>query len=124
MSHYPVDGRNAVTPRPLVVGERLKFVDDRRWWTVKAVTEHFAALTRQVPFQPTGTLCYTVVDWRNGIRGACNLIGQGWGDGKYTEQECAEMLARFESDDLEVSHRNWVSLEFAEPAGSSSGAAS
>ena len=120
MSHYAIDGRNAVTPRPLVVGERLKFVDDRRWWTVKAVTEHFAALTRQVSFQPTGTLCYTVVDWRNGIRGACNLVGQGWGNGTYTERECAAMLARFESGDLEVSHRNWVPLEFA--AGSSSGA--
>lgn len=119
MPHYPVDGRNAVQPRPLVVGERLRFADERYWWTVKAVTENFAALTRQAEFHPRGTLCYTVVDWRNGIRGACNLIGQGWGDGTYTEAECAAMLDAFEGNtercfQLEVSHRNWVPLRFAE----------
>jgi hypothetical protein len=115
--HYRTDGSNAVLPRPLVVvGERLKFADDRRWWTVRAVTENFVALTRQVEFRPAGTNCYTVLDWRNGVRGPCNLIGQGWGDGSYSETECAEMLAKFEADELEVSHRNWVPIEFAEGA--------
>ncbi len=114
MSHYYTDGRNAVLPRPLVVGERLKFAGFRYWWTVRAVTGHFAALTAHAEFHPTGTRCYTVIDWRNGIRGACNLIGQGWGDGTYTEEECAAMLAEFEAGGLEISHRNWVPLEFAE----------
>lgn len=125
---YPEDGSNAVTPRPLSVGERVKLADDRHWWTVKAVTEHFAALTRQAEFHPKGTLCYTVLDWRNGVRGPCDLIGQGWGDGTYTEEQCAEMLALFEATDepfdpdrertvLHVSQRNWVPIRFAdEPA--------
>lgn len=115
---YPRNGANAVTPRPLVVGERLKFDSDPRWWTVKAVTQHFAALTRQADFHPKGTVFYTVVDWRNGIRGACNLIGQAWGDGSYTETECAEMLDAFENERmpfgcLEISHRNWTPIAFA-----------
>lgn len=110
---YPVNGSMAVLSRPLVVGERLKFAGDRLWWTVKAVTEHFAALTRQAEFHPRGTNCYTVVDWRNGVRGACDLIGQGYGDGSYTEEQCAAMLAEFEAGDLRVSQRNWVPIEFA-----------
>lgn len=127
MTHYPCDGRNAVQPRPLVVGERLKFNGDRRWWTVKAVTEHFTALTRQAAFHSKDTCCYTVIDWRNGIRGACNLIGQAWGDGSYTEKACAEMLDAFEhgtavSGPLEISHRNWVPLQFeGEPSASKGG---
>ena len=110
---YWADGSGAVPRRALVVGDRLKFRGDRRWWTVKAVTENFAALTRQVSFRPAGTLYYTVLDWRNGVRGPCDLIGQGWGDGSYTEAECVAMLAEFESGDLSVSQRNWVSIRFA-----------
>ncbi len=114
--YYPGDGRWAVEPRPLTVGQRVKLAGDRYWWTVKAVTPNFAALTRQAEFHPAGTLCYTVLDWRNGVRGPCNLIGQGYGDGSYSEAECAEMLAEFEAGDLEVSQRNWVRIEFADEA--------
>lgn len=109
--YYRADGSGAVAPRPLETGDRLKFDGDHRWWTVRAVSAHFAALTRQAEFRPAGVRCYTVLDWRNGVRGPCNLIGQGYGDGSYTEPECAEMLARFESGDLEVSQRNWVPIE-------------
>lgn len=113
--HYATDGSNSILPRPLVVGERLRFAADRRWWTVKAVTEHFAAMTRQAEFRRAGVLCYTVLDWRNGVRGPCNLIGQSWGDGSYTEAACASLLAEFEAGDLEVSQRNWVPIRFGAP---------
>ena len=87
-----------VTPVEMKVGDKVKLTGDDRWWDVKAVSEHFVACTRQAPFQPKGTLVYTVLDWRNGVRGPCDLIGQGWGDGTYTEQECSEMLEGFEYD--------------------------
>lgn len=129
--HYRTDGSDAVTPVPLTSGDRVKFAGDRRWWTVKAVTEHFAALTRQAEFERAGILCYTVIDWRNGVRGPCDLVGQAWGDGSYTEAECAEMLTQFEAADepygepdenghypsrsvLHVSQRNWVPIEFVD----------
>lgn len=112
--HYWKDNPPPHEPRQFAVGDKVKLDTDRRWWTVKAVTANFAALTRQAEFEPAGTLCYTVLDWRNGVRGPCNLIGQGWGDGSYSEQECAEMLAEFESGDLEVSQRNWVPIRFAD----------
>lgn len=114
MLRYSTDGSSAITPLTLTVGDRVKFADDRRWWTVKAVTENFAAFARQAEFEPAGTNWYTVLDWRNGVRGPCNLIGQSWGDGSYSEAQCAEMLAQFETGDLEVSQRNWVPIRFAE----------
>jgi hypothetical protein len=114
MSRYRTDGSSAVAAHPLTVGQKVKLDTDRRWWTVRAVTENFVGLTRQAEFEPAGTNCYTVVDWRNGVRGPCNLIGQTWGDGSYSETECAEMLARFESGDLEISQRNWVPIEIGE----------
>jgi len=124
MSYYRTDGSGAVDQIPLAVGDRVKFAGDHRWWTVKAVSEHFTAFTRQAEFERRGVLCYTVADWRNGVRGPCDLVGQGYGDGSYSEAECMEMLARFELPDdqpedtyempLYVSQRNWVPIEFTE----------
>lgn len=114
MSGYRADGSGAVPVRPLELGERVKFHGDRRWWTVQALSPNYAVLVRQVAFQPAGTLCYTVLDWRNGVRGACNLIGQGYGDGSYSRAQCTQMLARFEARQLDVSQRNWVRIRFAD----------
>jgi hypothetical protein len=117
VSYYFTDGRNAVEQVPLQPGDRIRLAPDGRlWWTVQAVSEHYAACVQQAPFQPKGILQYTVLDWRNGVRGPCDLIGQGYGDGSYSQAECAEMLADFEYVDeglheLNVSQRNWVRLE-------------
>lgn len=121
MSRYFTDGRGAVEQQPLTPGDRVKlWPDGRRWWTVQAVSEHFAACVQQVPFEERGTLQYTVLDWRNGVRGPCDLIGQGYGDGSYSPLECERMLSEFEDprsggdfdwQPLAVSQRNWVRLE-------------
>jgi hypothetical protein len=118
MSYYATDGRDAVEQLDLQPGERVKLAPDgRRWWTVQATSEHFAACVRQVAFEPAGTLEYTVLDWRNGVRGPCDLVGQGYGDGSYSPAECDRMLAEFESPrgedswGLAVSQRNWVRLQ-------------
>ena len=129
-----------VAPIKINVGDRVLLGGDDRWWTVRAVSPNFVACVRQRPFKPKGELLYTVLDWRNGVRGPCNLIGQGYGDGTYSEEECAEMLVGFEYDyqtdpnyieaqrafeageaetaswpspdipELEISHRNQVPL--------------
>lgn len=101
-----------VEPVELSVGDRLRFDDHTSpWWTVQAVSENFVACVRTVS---KGDLAYTVIDWRNGVRGTCNLIGWGWGDGTYSTAQCEEMLSEFESDKLEISHRNWVLLIISE----------
>lgn len=125
--------KRPVDPLPLNVGEPIR-LDDGHIWTVRAVSANFVALTRRITnrerlddwdqaeeyglrpsefsrLEGVGSRLYTVIDWRNGVRGPCNLIGQGWGDGTYSEAECAEMLAEFEAGDIEVSSRNWVRLD-------------
>jgi hypothetical protein len=59
---------------------------------------------------------FTVLDWRNGIRGSFGGLGRG--HGTYTEGtlEFDRMLAEFESGELEISHRNRVRIEFGEVA--------
>lgn len=122
-----------MAPIQLEVGDQVK-LHQRVRWTVRAVSANFAALVQQVPFAEKGTMQYTVIDWRKGIRGPCNLIGQSFGDGEYNEADCAEMLRQFEyvsEDDpariealaagkttwvpamfgLEISHRNNVPLD-------------
>jgi hypothetical protein len=125
-----------VAPTPMMLGQHIRLADDLNPWTVTAVTENFAVLTRQTTKQEVetaewladpddkhwenpyeeGETVYTVLDWRNGVRGPCNLSGQGYGDGDYTEDECAQMLAEFEAGELEVSHRNQVPIRFGEVA--------
>jgi hypothetical protein len=128
------------TKQDWTVGQTVRLGSgfDVRDWTVKAVTDNFAALTRPVTekdraedqeqaeylgeeyeldpseFENVGddaTVFYTVIDWRNGVRGPCDLSGGGWGAGTYTQTECAQMLAEFEAGDLEVSHRNQVPID-------------
>lgn len=135
--HPPVDGRWAMKPRDLKPTDRV-VLDDRHEWTVRAVTGNFAALVRPVTDADRqehrenyeeahwdddladnyeGLDCkvfYTVLDWRNGLRGPCNLIGQSYGDGDYLPSECEQMLAEFEAGGLEISHRNWVRIRFAD----------
>lgn len=86
----------------LAPGQRLRLAGprERNWWTVQAVSEHFAVCVRTAAFQPTGTLEYTVLDWRSAVRGSCNLLGYGYGDGSYSAAECDRMLTELEFDPL------------------------
>jgi hypothetical protein len=106
--------REPVQPVPLEVGQRVKFAGNRRWWTVRATTDSTVVLTRQEAFQLKGVLCYTVIDWNAGVRGPTNEIGQGWGDGTFSDQECQDLADAVASPDdfHEVSHRNWVTIRF------------
>lgn len=124
------------TPRRFLrAGQRIRFGTVHKTWQVQAVSDNYVALVQQAPFEPKGTLQYSVIDWARGIRGPANLIGWGYGDGSYSRDECARMLREFEYDittdlsevsgdddddsesdmqGLEVSHRNNVEIyEFA-----------
>ncbi len=100
-------------------------LSDGNDWTVQAVTDNFTALVRPITERDVeawaewreanglerdehkvGQLQYTVIDWSRELRGPCNLSGWGWGDGTYTHEQCAEMLAEFEAGVLDISHRN------------------
>jgi hypothetical protein len=89
------------------------------WWDVRARGERYVVLTHQWPFHPKGELMYSVADLEQGVRGAINLIGGGYGDGTYSDAECLAMLGGLEhpephAEPLEVSHRNVVKLDIRE----------
>jgi hypothetical protein len=91
------------------VGDKIRFAEEKQRYTVQAVNDRFAVLTK--PFNARKTVFYTVVDFAQEIRGTENLI---FGMGAETEQQCEEMLERVTSGDTEVSHRNRVPLKIIE----------
>lgn len=99
-------------PVPLSVGQRVKLAHDgRRWWTVRAVTDVTAVLTRQVEFRPKGELTYTVIDWRLGVRGPADTIGRGWDVD--SDESCQSLADCIRSGEWEVSQRSWAPIDLA-----------
>lgn len=93
----------------LAVGDQIKFLDDRFWWTARAVDDRYAVLTRHTPFRKDGILTYTIIDAERGRRGPCNLIGQGWGfDIDKPEEGAEELLAELQADKVQITSRNNV----------------
>ncbi|WP_213015327.1 MULTISPECIES: hypothetical protein [unclassified Rhodococcus (in: high G+C Gram-positive bacteria)] len=98
------------TPLALDPGGRIRFgIEPRRPYTVRALSEHFVVCTRQRDFATQGQFVYTVIDWRNGIRGPVNVIGQSTDVG--TDEQCRTLLRDLESGRCEISHRNRVQLD-------------
>jgi hypothetical protein len=99
----------------------------KAWWKVRNRDERFTVLTR--PRSTTGKGSeYTIIDRARGVRGPCDLIGQGWdvdADGGCESLLRAlnfhlEVAARLEAGEervvmteisTEVSHRNNVPIE-------------
>lgn len=115
------------------VGDRARLLhgsagDAARWWTVEAVDERFIVLTRQADFKKKGVHLYTIIDWVRGVRGPCDLIGQGWDVDVPggSDQLLRALNAFFEPREtppsgewmvaerrVQVSHRNNVEIGFA-----------
>ena len=108
----------------LNIGDRVRFGNGSaagKTWTVRTLDSRFAILTRKNGEQ------YTIIDWERGVRGPCNLIGQGWdctGDGADELLRALnyhlEVLARLDAGEksvpmdeisAEVSYRNNVPIE-------------
>lgn len=90
---------------PLAVGHLVRLAYDKpsgRWWTVRALDSRFVILTRQAEFHAKGTSQYTIIDWERGVRGPCNLIGQGW---DIDDPDGPESLLRALNYHVEVSQR-------------------
>ena len=95
---------------------------EQNWWTVRAQDDRYVILTRQAPFRPAGEVEYTVIDWERGVRGPCNLIGQGW-HATMPDGECEHLLRALNGLDddghpqVEVSHRNNVPIQILRISG-------
>ncbi|XEM94755.1 hypothetical protein JVH1_41855 [Rhodococcus sp. JVH1] len=78
---------------------RRRWADPLRYrtcrpYTVRALSKHFVVCTRPRDFT-TGEFVYSVIDWRNGIRGPINVIGHG--ADVSTEERCRDLLADLEA---------------------------
>lgn len=113
----------------LVVGDRVRFVEEGQRYTVRAVTSggRFAICTK--PFNLKHTVLYTVIDFERGVRGADNYYGLGY----ETDEQVSEAAHCFDHTDrgdgpeitnsceqvawcrggAEVSRRNYVGLHIA-----------
>lgn len=99
-----------MTPVAMTVGQRVRLDAERQWWSVRGVAgEVVVVLTRQAPFQRRGALEYTVIDWRAGVRGPVNVIGQGWGVD--TDEQCQELAELVRDERWLVSMRNWLPID-------------
>lgn len=102
-----------MTPVTMTVGQRVKLDHERPWWTVRGVAgEDVAVLTRQAPFRRRGALEYTVLDWRAGVRGPVNVIGQGWDVA--TDEQCQQLADLVRAGKWSVTVRNWLPIDVTE----------
>ena len=89
--------------KDLVVGQKVKFSDDRLWFTVQARNERFVicnAVTKNNTY-------HTIIDLDQGVRGDDNLV---FHDGYDNREHCEARLKDFIDGEIEVSHRNRVRL--------------
>lgn len=91
-----------MTIEQLKIGEQVRLGGSPRswWWDVRATDERFTILTHAEPNKPHSA--YTIIDRERGVRGPCDLIGQGW---DVDEEGGCESLLRALNYHLEVSAR-------------------
>lgn len=87
----------------LKVGQKVKFSDDRLWFTVQARNERYIILTAYK--------YHSIIDLDQGVRGADNLV---FHNGYDNQKECEDRLNDFISGEIEVSRRNRVLVQIAE----------
>ena len=93
-------------PIPLTVGRRVKFTEERTFYTVRGVSEHFVVLTKPQPFVKSDpkSYLYTIIEWSKGWRGPTSHIGNGY-SGLHTERGVAELLHELEQGLLPIGER-------------------
>lgn len=73
----------------LNVGDKVKFCSESLRYTVQAADERYAICTK--PFNPKRTVLYSIIDFKENVRGPENLV---FSFGAETREQCEEMLAR------------------------------
>lgn len=103
---------------PLEFGDFVKFAEDRNYWSVRGLTDNFVLLRKRTPFTKEASedaWSYTILDWRNGIRGPSDWIGNGFGDGVWLDREQVErdLQEDFEDGSTEISARRDTRIRIA-----------
>ena len=104
--------------RPLnfKVGDKIKFAEEKRSYTVRACNLRFLVCTKPFNLRPN-TVIYTLVDLAKQIRGTNNYIFNPWD--YVSDQDCEECLHELTKrvikrdlgeDSCEISHRTQIDL--------------
>lgn len=82
-------------------GDKIGFAEERNGYTVQAVSTNgrWAVCTKE--FAACDTVVYTVVDFKDQVRGRDNYHGLGYD----TPEQCRRACSMFESGDAAFSHR-------------------
>ena len=96
---------HAICPVPATVGQRIRFLGDRRWWTIEAADDSRLVCARGGDLGRGSR--YTVVEWGAGRRGPHDSFGHGAG----SRAQCEEVLAALASGAIALSERNSVYLD-------------
>lgn len=86
-------------------GDKIKFAEEKQCYAVRAANDKFAICTK--PFNPKRTVIYTIINFKENIRGTENLI---FGAGAETDMQCRLMLGRLSSERTHISRRNNIPL--------------
>jgi hypothetical protein len=91
----------------LAVGDKVKFLSDKRPYMVRAISRDGRFVICTKPFNLRRTVLYTVIDFDTGRRGPDNYGGLGY----ETPEQITSAMARFDEGDAEVTVRYDVYLD-------------
>ena len=97
------------------VGDKIRFAEEKRPYVIQACSNRYLICTK--PFNLKKTVLYTIVDLKEGIRGADNYWKWG-GYFDYSTREGCELAlvalhldpCDLDKDSIEISYRNRVKL--------------
>ena len=81
------------------VGDKIKFSSEKQRYTVRAISDKFAICTK--PFNARKAYIYSVIDWKNQLRGRDNYYCYGY----ETDKECQEAIKKWDNGEIEHSSR-------------------
>lgn len=87
-------------------GDKVKFREEKQRYTVLKTNKRFAICIK--PFNARKTYLYTIIDFKEEIRGPENLVFNC--PDLYKEREVREMLVRLSRGKSEVSYRRKLPL--------------
>jgi len=91
---------------PYKVGDKIKFVEEKKPYTIKACNERYLVCTK--PFNLKHTVLYTIVDLQEGIRGTNWFVFNIYN--YMVDSDCKQCLEELISGECEISHRNCIKL--------------
>ena len=99
--------RNKYSTFNFKIGGKILFQGEKRYWTIQGCNSRYIIATRKIGKYEKYTICDLVLC----IRGADNHISSGCKYNYKNPQEIEVALLQLLSEELQISHRNWIPLD-------------